>query len=157
MTGNFGEIGLWSREVEMGRGGGGGGGGAVSCSSSSCTDYGNKAASASASASAPTTFLHDMINSLSSPSASHPFFHDNSSFNDPATFAAMHHHTAAPAPAINTTTAATSGGRSDGLTRDFLGLRPLSHGDILSLTGFGSCIVPNSSNLHSQIQKPWQG
>ncbi|XP_038898698.1 protein indeterminate-domain 7-like [Benincasa hispida] len=157
-TGNYGEMGLWSREVEMGRGGG-----AVSCSSSSCTDYGNKAANAnaSASASASTTFLHDMINSLSSPSPSHPFLQHNSSFNDTANaaaaFSAMHHHTA-PVPATTAPSAVGSGSRSDGLTRDFLGLRPLSHGDILSLTGFGNCIVPNnSSNLQTQIQKPWQG
>lgn len=135
MTGDYGQI----------------GGGAVSCSSS-CTDYGHKAAAVSASE--PATFLHDMINSLSSASASHPFLQD-SSFNDVTAFPAMHHHIV-PATATTTVTAA-SGGRSDGLTRDFLGLRPLSHGDILSLTGFGNCIVPNSSNLQSQIQKPWQG
>ena len=136
----------------------------MSCSSSSCTDYGNKAAAsasatASASASASTTFLHDIINnSLSSPSPSHPNFlqQHNSSFPDTA-FAAMHHHQHHHNVPIIPTTAPASGGRSDGLTRDFLGLRPLSHGDILSLTGFGNCIVPNSSNLHPQIQKPWQG
>ncbi|XP_023000105.1 protein indeterminate-domain 11-like isoform X2 [Cucurbita maxima] len=136
-TGNYGEMGIRSREGGMG----------VSCSSiSCCTDYGNKAAAVSAAVTAtatpsgPTTFLHDMINSLAS--ASHPFHQDSSAFNA-AAIAAMHHHTAA--------------GRSDGLTRDFLGLRSLSHGDILSITGFGNCIVPNSATLQSQTQKPWQG
>ncbi|XP_022154735.1 protein indeterminate-domain 11-like [Momordica charantia] len=132
-TGNYGEINLRSREGEMGRGGG-----AVSCSSSSCTEYGNKAVSASASASASApTFLQHMINSASA-SASASVFLQDSPFHDAAAFAS-----------------AAGGGRSEGLTRDFLGLRPLSHGDILTIAGFGNCILPTTH--HSQIHKPWQG
>jgi len=43
------------------------------------------------------------------------------------------------------------GGGNEGLTRDFLGLRPLSHSDILSIAGIGNC-------MNDQQQKPsWQG
>ncbi|ESQ48615.1 hypothetical protein EUTSA_v10020544mg [Eutrema salsugineum] len=49
-----------------------------------------------------------------------------------------------------------SGGGGEGLTRDFLGLRPLmSHNEILSFAGLGNCINgPASDQLHP---KPWQG
>ncbi|XP_057797171.1 protein indeterminate-domain 7-like [Salvia miltiorrhiza] len=44
----------------------------------------------------------------------------------------------------------------DNLTRDFLGLRPLSQNDILSLTGFDSCINSNSCDEnHNQNPKSW--
>ncbi|XP_058743518.1 protein indeterminate-domain 11-like [Vicia villosa] len=47
------------------------------------------------------------------------------------------------------------GGGNDGLTRDFLGLRPLSHSDILSMAGIGNCMNDEQQN---QSQKPlWQG
>ncbi|GAU38842.1 hypothetical protein TSUD_356930 [Trifolium subterraneum] len=43
------------------------------------------------------------------------------------------------------------GGGNEGLTRDFLGLRPLSHSDILSIAGIGNC-------MNDESQKPsWQG
>ncbi|CAN1162321.1 Protein indeterminate-domain 7 [Linum perenne] len=62
-------------------------------------------------------------------------------------------------------------GGSEGMTRDFLGLRPLSHSDLLSLAGFGHCInddVPPPDQQQQQQQqqhnshnheslKPWQG
>lgn len=58
--------------------------------------------------------------------------------------------------------AADDGG--EGLTRDFLGLRPLSHSDILSIAGIGNCMNPSSASASSsheqqnnQSQKPWQG
>ncbi|KAF8050368.1 hypothetical protein N665_1985s0012 [Sinapis alba] len=60
----------------------------------------------------------------------------------------------------NTTTAGSdkkkSGGGREGLTRDFLGLRPLmSHNEILSFAGLGNCISGAASDqLHP---KPWQG
>uniref|UniRef100_A0A1J3JPP2 Protein indeterminate-domain 11 n=2 Tax=Noccaea caerulescens TaxID=107243 RepID=A0A1J3JPP2_NOCCA len=60
----------------------------------------------------------------------------------------------------DTTTAGSdknkSGGRGEGLTRDFLGLRPLmSHNEILSFAGLGNCINGSASDqLHP---KPWQG
>ncbi|KAJ4898059.1 Protein indeterminate-domain 11 [Raphanus sativus] len=48
------------------------------------------------------------------------------------------------------------GGVGEGLTRDFLGLRPLMfHNDILSFAGLGNCISGAASDqLHP---KPWQG
>ncbi|KAH0927300.1 hypothetical protein HID58_019556 [Brassica napus] len=48
------------------------------------------------------------------------------------------------------------GGGREGLTRDFLGLRPLmSHNEILSFAGLGNCINDAASDqLHP---KPWQG
>ncbi|XP_048595627.1 protein indeterminate-domain 11 isoform X2 [Brassica napus] len=47
------------------------------------------------------------------------------------------------------------GGGEEGLTRDFLGLRPLiSHNEILSFAGLGNCISGSASDqLHP---KPWQ-
>ncbi|CAH8348957.1 unnamed protein product [Eruca vesicaria subsp. sativa] len=49
-----------------------------------------------------------------------------------------------------------NGGGGEGLTRDFLGLRPLmSHNEILSFAGLGNCINGSSSDqIHP---KPWQG
>ncbi|KAI5422589.1 protein indeterminate-domain 7 isoform X2 [Lathyrus oleraceus] len=47
------------------------------------------------------------------------------------------------------------GGGNEGLTRDFLGLRPLSHSDILSIAEIGNCMNDEQQN---QSQKPlWQG
>ncbi|CAK8535924.1 unnamed protein product [Lathyrus sativus] len=63
-----------------------------------------------------------------------------------------------------TTTAIDDGGavigavENDAFTRDFLGLRPLSDSDILSITGMGNCMdSSNSHNQPNQTQKPWQG
>ncbi|TVU21391.1 hypothetical protein EJB05_31030 [Eragrostis curvula] len=60
------------------------------------------------------------------------------------------------------TTAAGAGGGNDGLTRDFLGLRAFSHGDILSMAGFDPCMSSASSAAaydqsghHHQSGKPW--
>lgn len=44
---------------------------------------------------------------------------------------------------------------SDGMTRDFLGLRPLSHRDILNMAGLDPCMNPSSYG-QSHSQKPWQ-
>ncbi|XP_010487157.1 PREDICTED: protein indeterminate-domain 11-like isoform X1 [Camelina sativa] len=47
-------------------------------------------------------------------------------------------------------------GGGEGLTRDFLGIRPLmSHNEILSFAGLGNCI--NSSASDQLHPKPWQG
>ncbi|KAF8096614.1 hypothetical protein N665_0305s0036 [Sinapis alba] len=60
----------------------------------------------------------------------------------------------------DTTTAGSdknkSGGGGEGLTRDFLGIRPLmSHNEILSFAGLGNC---NSEAASDQLHpKPWQG
>ncbi|PUZ58492.1 hypothetical protein GQ55_5G512900 [Panicum hallii var. hallii] len=43
-----------------------------------------------------------------------------------------------------------AGGGNDGLTRDFLGLRAFSHGDILSMAGFDPCMSSASSAAYEQ-------
>ncbi|TQD83801.1 hypothetical protein C1H46_030622 [Malus baccata] len=55
---------------------------------------------------------------------------------------------------------ANGGENGAGLTRDFLGLRSLSHSDILNIAGLGNCV--NSANAAAttasrDYQKPWQG
>lgn len=45
-------------------------------------------------------------------------------------------------------------GGNEGLTRDFLGLRAISHSDILSIAGLGNH-VNTSQQQHNQSQKPW--
>jgi hypothetical protein len=53
------------------------------------------------------------------------------------------------------------GGGNDGLTRDFLGLRAFSHGDILNIAGFDPCLTSASSAAaygqghHPSSNKPW--
>ncbi|KAK4267302.1 hypothetical protein QN277_024100 [Acacia crassicarpa] len=49
------------------------------------------------------------------------------------------------------------GGGNEGLTRDFLGLTPLSHNEILSFAGIENCVNPTSHDHQKQSQKPWQG
>lgn len=50
------------------------------------------------------------------------------------------------------------GGGNDGMTRDFLGLRPLSHSDIFNIAGLGNCMNTASSEHHQNTsQKSWQG
>ncbi|XP_062212812.1 protein indeterminate-domain 7-like [Phragmites australis] len=49
-------------------------------------------------------------------------------------------------------------GGNDGLTRDFLGLRAFSHGDILSMAGFDPCMSSTSAAAYEQghqSSKPW--
>lgn len=47
------------------------------------------------------------------------------------------------------------GGANDGLTRDFLGLKAFSHGDILNMAGIDPR-MNSSSYEQAQNQKPWQ-
>ncbi|KAK4269222.1 hypothetical protein QN277_022409 [Acacia crassicarpa] len=39
-------------------------------------------------------------------------------------------------------------GNVEGLTRDFLGLKPLSHNEILTMAGFGNCMSSSTSSSH---------
>ena len=55
---------------------------------------------------------------------------------------------------------AGNGGGNEGLTRDFLGLRAFSHGDIFSMAGFDPCMSSASSAAyeqghHHQSSKQW--
>lgn len=141
--------------------------------------FGNKAAVAAAAASvsatgpgggagggdggggpSPSLLLQDMM--MTSLSSATGF--DSSSFED--AFGSMlnsrknsnnlHHHQTFSSKSATTT---TTGNGNDGLTRDFLGLRPLSHSDILNIAGLGTCMntttTPHGSQ--NQTQKPWQG
>jgi len=105
---------------------------------SSSSPLGNKAAAATAASSAPS-LLHDVINSFSSPSAFQgtPF----EKLDDDGLY--LH----------GTFSKASGAAGNEGLTRDFLGLRPLSHTDILTIAGIGNCI----HDQQNQSQKPWQG
>lgn len=53
----------------------------------------------------------------------------------------------------------SSGHGFEGMTKDFLGLRPLSHGEILNMgmAGFSSHIEHGLNENQNQTQKPWQG
>lgn len=125
------------------------------------------------SASPPSSsFLHDMmINSLSSASS---YDHHNDAFGiggmlsattttsskKSSTLAAFHQTVGR-----RERTDGGGGGGNDGLTRDFLGLRPLSHNEILTIAGLGNCMNSNNNTTpphdHNQQQdthnKPWQG
>uniref|UniRef100_A0A0E0BYK0 Protein EARLY HEADING DATE 2 n=2 Tax=Oryza meridionalis TaxID=40149 RepID=A0A0E0BYK0_9ORYZ len=54
-----------------------------------------------------------------------------------------------------------AGAGNDGLTRDFLGLRAFSHGDIMSMAGFDPCMSTTSASSaapydhHHHSNKPW--
>ncbi|XP_020227630.1 protein indeterminate-domain 7 [Cajanus cajan] len=111
----------------------------------------HKAAAAAALSSAPS-LLHDVINSFSSPSA-----FEGTPFEDVA-FGGIKKDADADDDDNNNlylhdTFSKTSGAGNEGLTRDFLGLRPLSHSDILTIAGIGNCI----HDQQNQSQKPWQG
>jgi len=151
--------------------------------------FGNKAATTTPAAATPTapssgsdhqftgpsaspsssSFLHDMmINPLSSTSYDH---HDDafgiggmlsstttsSKKNTP--LAAFHQ------TVVGRERSDRGGGGNEGLTRDFLGLRPLSHNEILTIAGLGNCMNSRNNTTsphdHNQQQdshnKPWQG
>ncbi|OWM76583.1 hypothetical protein CDL15_Pgr005547 [Punica granatum] len=48
-------------------------------------------------------------------------------------------------------------GGSEGLTRDFLGLRPLSQSEIFDIAGLGNCMSSPHDPQSQHFQKPWQG
>uniref|UniRef100_A0A7C9DAW7 Uncharacterized protein n=2 Tax=Opuntia streptacantha TaxID=393608 RepID=A0A7C9DAW7_OPUST len=118
--------------------------------------------------SSSASMLHDMmINSLSSSSSYNP--HDDAfgiggMLKKEAPLAAFHQTLGGSDFRTSCTNGGGSGGGNEGLTRDFLGLRPLSQNDILTLAGLGNCITTNpTSHDHSQdhhhhhhhTHKPW--
>lgn len=118
--------------------------------------------------SSSSSMFHDMmINSLSSSSSYDP--HDNAfatggTLKKEAPLAAFHQTLGGRD--FRTTTngggGGVGGGGNEGLTRDFLGLRPLSQNDILTLAGLGNCITTNPTSHdhpqdHLHTHKPWQG
>ncbi|XP_047963048.1 protein indeterminate-domain 11-like [Salvia hispanica] len=58
---------------------------------------------------------------------------------------------------LNRFGASSGGNHDDGMTRDFLGLRPLSQSDILSFAGLSNCITTTCGEHQSQAQRSWQG
>ncbi|KAE7999100.1 hypothetical protein FH972_003577 [Carpinus fangiana] len=118
--------------------------------------FGNKAAAGPSASAVHPSLLHDMamVSSLSSSTDL-----EGTSFED--AFGGILnsdrdgslHYTLSKTTTHRETAAAPGG---EGLTRDFLGLRALSHSDILSIAGLGNGM--NTSNEHqNQPQKPWQG
>ncbi|GMH16020.1 hypothetical protein Nepgr_017861 [Nepenthes gracilis] len=116
----------------------------------------------------PPSLLHDMMNSLPSDIG----FHSPNSFDDAfgailnskkdgifmnPTLAKTATHFSRGGEAIGDGGGGDGNGNDD-MTRDFLSLRPLSHSDILSIAGIGSCL--NSTASHGQDHqrlKSWQG
>ncbi|CAK7356868.1 unnamed protein product [Dovyalis caffra] len=122
--------------------------------------FGNKAGptvpSAATSTGAPPSgaLLQDMMNSLSSASG-----FQGTSFEDAFIGGVLNskkdfnfNDSSLSKTARNDNGGSSSGGNED-LTRDFLGLRPLSHSDILSIAGLSNCV--NTSH-EQQNQRPWQ-
>ncbi|KAL6953073.1 hypothetical protein U1Q18_049972 [Sarracenia purpurea var. burkii] len=110
----------------------------------------------------PPSLLQDMMNSLSSGTG-----FVGSSFED--TFGGMLNsdkdgsfHDGAGGNGSCGGGGGGNGGRSGdgnaGMTRDFLGLRPLSHSDILTIAGLSSHVNSSQVNLNqNQTQKSWLG
>lgn len=48
-----------------------------------------------------------------------------------------------------------TGNKNEGLTRDFLGLRPLSHSDILDIANLGDCMNTSPDDQNQDQQKSW--
>jgi hypothetical protein len=107
--------------------------------------FGNKAAAGPSASALHPSLLHDMVSSLSSSTGL-----EGTSFED--AFGGILNSD----KNSTTTHEGGGGGGGEGLTRDFLGLRALSHSDILNIAGLGNGM--NTSNEHqNQPQKPWQG
>lgn len=140
--------------------------------------FGNKAALLSSAASATTTntttttgggggtvapnsFLHDMMNSLSSGTG-----FEGTSFEEAFGGILNHnskkdHFNDKTRSDINESSTGGGGGGGnrghESLTRDFLGLRALSHSDILNIAGLENCMNTTSRDHQNQTHKPWQG
>ncbi|KMT04894.1 hypothetical protein BVRB_7g170610 [Beta vulgaris subsp. vulgaris] len=125
----------------------------------------------------PSSFFHDMmVNSLSSTYDQHDHHHDAFGIGsmgmlgkkDPSSLAAFHQTLGGGGGDDgngncngNVNGSVINGGGNDGLTRDFLGLRPLSHSDILTIAGLGNCITTNTPHHHhhdhqQDTHKSWQ-
>lgn len=49
------------------------------------------------------------------------------------------------------------GGGNDGTTRDFLGLRAFSYGEILNMAGLDPCMASSSFEQPQKNEEPWHG
>ncbi|XP_058750339.1 protein indeterminate-domain 11-like isoform X2 [Vicia villosa] len=107
---------------------------------------------ATATTSSYLSNIHDVMFSSSSPSGfeSTQFDEMFGGIMNPK----KDHHERQPKTTAGDDGGGGGGGGNEGLTRDFLGLRPLSHSDILSMAGIGNCM----NDEQNQSQKPlWQG
>lgn len=120
-----------------------------------------------------SSFFHDMMVSASSAFDHH---HGSSTFEDELSFASIMNNnnnngSSSSAKKVEesldfdatlnhfSSRSSSNGGNGDGLTRDFLGLRPLSQSDILSFAGLSSCMNNNTSNCNenqNQSERSWQ-
>lgn len=103
-----------------------------------------------------TSLLHDMMNSLSSGTAGF----EGTSFED--AFGGILGNSKSNKDGTADENGGGHGGGGEGLTRDFLGLRALSHSDMLNIAGLGNCVTTNTTSTRdSQNQVPqkpnWQG
>ncbi|GAB2293339.1 hypothetical protein Dimus_027541 [Dionaea muscipula] len=150
------------------------------------TSFGNKAAAAAAAAitdigtagaagphplssSSSSSLLHDMMNSLSSATGFHSPSYDDAfgammDRKDGAFFYQTHPKTDAQIGGGGEDgggggRAGDRGGGNDGLTRDFLGLRPLSRHEILHMAGLGGSMNNNATHGldHESHESSWQG
>lgn len=100
------------------------------------------------------SFLQDMMNSFSSSSG----FEGSTAFEDALKDDIIGFHDAlfskAPPPNHREEGGGGHGGGNDGMTRDFLGLRPLSHHDIFNIAGLGNCM---NTHQNTNQRSSWQG
>ncbi|KAL1538177.1 protein indeterminate-domain 11-like [Salvia divinorum] len=134
--------------------------------------FGNKAAAPS-SPPPSHSMLHDMMMISTSGFDHHHHDHQESAFeDDDLSFAGILNNNNNSSSSsskrvdesldfdatLNQFGASNAGNHDDGMTRDFLGLRPLSQSDILSFAGLSNCITTTSCGEHqTQTQRSWQG
>ncbi|KAL7100136.1 hypothetical protein ACP275_09G128600 [Erythranthe tilingii] len=112
-----------------------------------------------------SSFLHEMM-MMNSSSNLHAGFEEGGSSFDEESFRSFHAtlgNFSSTTRSSNSATANEGGGgistttTNDGMmtTRDFLGLRPLSQSDILSMAGLSNCINTDNNN-NQTTEKSWQ-
>ncbi|PON48155.1 TFIIH C1-like domain containing protein [Parasponia andersonii] len=124
--------------------------------------YGHKASTGTSNTSTPPPLLHhDMM--CNTDTIEDPFKgvilsckKDGNSLNLDAFTRTTAIAAAAAAVQLNKTDDSGGGNiNGEGLTRDFLGLRPLSHSEILNLAGLGNTINISRDHQSNQPHKPW--
>ncbi|XP_043721939.1 protein indeterminate-domain 11 isoform X2 [Telopea speciosissima] len=126
--------------------------------------FGDKAGGVAGGAEADPSLLQDMMRSLSSASGL-----DGSSFGDGfggmlaskrdehETLSNSKTRTSSSRPDEGGGGGSGSGGADHGLTRDFLGLRTISHRDIFNIAGFDQCMSSSAHDQQTQNRRQWQG
>ncbi|KAM2061259.1 protein indeterminate-domain 7 isoform X1 [Malus sylvestris] len=109
------------------------------------------------------SLLHDMMNSLSSGTGFEGAAFELEAFGSLPNILNNAKKGSNNSSHFNKSGSDDGGANGEGLTRDFLGLRALSHSDILNIAGIGNCV--SSANAAAAVantasrdhQKPWQG